>query len=81
MHRGLPGSVDLLMKQQSHSNAQPKPNDNHDTMCADWQGTRLAVIRSTCVGVSGSPTLWFPITSTCRETLEEKEVGGARGAA
>jgi len=25
------------------SNAQPNPNDNHDTMCADWQGTRLAV--------------------------------------
>ena len=23
--------------------AQPNPNDNHDTMCADWQGTRLAV--------------------------------------
>ena len=23
--------------------AQPSPNDNHDTMCADWQGTRLAV--------------------------------------
>ena len=23
--------------------AQASPNDNHDTMCADWQGTRLAV--------------------------------------
>ena len=23
--------------------AQPSPNDNHDTMCADWQGTRPTV--------------------------------------
>ena len=26
-----------------HRSLSPSPNDNHDTMCADWQGTRLAV--------------------------------------
>ena len=30
--------------------AQPNPNDNHDTMCADWQGTRLAV--NSCINLT-----------------------------
>ena len=30
--------------------AQPNPNDNHDTMCADWQGTRLAV--NSCIDLT-----------------------------
>ena len=31
--------------------AQPNPNDNHDTMCADWQGTRLTVNSCTTLTV------------------------------